>query len=219
MKPAFLLLCSLLMSLVLSAQTKITGTVSDDLGILPLANISIKNSKQGTTTNENGNFFIEAKSTDTLQFSYLGYKTKEVVVGKQSNIKMVFDSYEELDLVVINAYGGATKCSLIICTKRTGCGSLGLRAGTKYDNYKTQEAIVFYPNPSTDGIFTIKLLEDISDVNISVSDITGRIIVNRTERKFSSNIVVDLSDQPSGIYIINVSANGERITSKKALKV
>jgi hypothetical protein len=80
-KPALLLLWSLLITVVSTAQTKITGTVSDHLGQLPLANITIKNSKTGTYTNENGSFSIDAKSTDTSQFSYLGYKTKDVLVG------------------------------------------------------------------------------------------------------------------------------------------
>ncbi|MFT4610654.1 MAG: hypothetical protein ACJA1H_001639 [Glaciecola sp.] len=76
-----------------------------------------------------------------------------------------------------------------------------------------------YPKPSKNGIFTIKLLEDTSEVNVIVADLTGRIILNKTERKLSSNIVVDLSRQSSRIYSINISSNGEYIASKKAIKI
>tara|TARA_B100000809_G_scaffold219719_1_gene227063 strand:- start:2736 stop:2993 length:258 start_codon:yes stop_codon:yes gene_type:complete len=76
-----------------------------------------------------------------------------------------------------------------------------------------------YPNPSKNGIFTIKLLEDISDINVIVTDVTGRIILNKTERKLSSNIIVDLSRQSSGIYKINISSNGEHMVSKRAIKI
>jgi hypothetical protein len=62
-------------------------------------------------------------------------------------------------------------------------------------------------------------LEDIQEVNIIVADLTGRIILNRTDRKFKSNVVIDLSNQSSGIYIINISANGEHIASKRAIRI
>ena len=219
MKSTLLVLCLTLLTITTAAQTKITGTVSDDFGQLPLVNIAIKNSKQGTSSNDDGVFSIEAKSADTLQFSYLGYKTKEVIVGDKMKIDLLFDSYEELDLVVINAYSGVINCSYIMCRKRRGCGAVGVEVNTIYNNSKTEKEIVLYPNPSKDGIFNMKFLEDVQEINIIVADLTGRIVLNRIEHKFKSNVIVDLSNQPTGIYIINMSSNGTQIASKKAIRM
>ncbi|MFT7050198.1 MAG: hypothetical protein ACJAZK_000789 [Psychroserpens sp.] len=41
-----------------------------------------------------------------------------------------------------------------------------------------------------------------------VSAKAGRIILNGTEGKLRSNIIVDLSNRSSEIYIISVSSNG-----------
>ena len=70
-----LLLCalvSLTFSLAATAQ-QITGSVSDDNGIpLPGASIVIEGTSDGTTTNFDGNFTIDASQGSTLVISYVG---------------------------------------------------------------------------------------------------------------------------------------------------
>ncbi|TXE17630.1 T9SS type A sorting domain-containing protein [Psychroserpens burtonensis] len=220
MKLTLLVLCAVLIALGTSAQALIKGAVSDDLGQLPLAHITIKNSKTGTSSNDDGKFLIEANPTDILQFSYLGYKTKEVLVGELTTIDMVFDSYEELDSVLIYAHTGAISCTTVSCYLICGCGRPGVSAIQDASVRKSESEIIkLYPNPSKDGIFKIKLLEDVSEVNIMGADITGRILLNGTEGKLRSNIIVDLSSPSSGIYIISVSSNGVRIAAKRVIRM
>ena len=67
----------------LLAQT-VTGTVSSADGPLPGATVLIKGTAIGTSTDFDGNFSIEASSEDVLVISFIGYTTKEVLVGNQS---------------------------------------------------------------------------------------------------------------------------------------
>ena len=63
------------------AQGTITGTVIDSEmdGPLPGANVMVVGSKTGTTTDFDGNFSLEVKSsTGTLEVSFVGFKTKQV---------------------------------------------------------------------------------------------------------------------------------------------
>jgi len=63
------------------AQGTITGTVIDSEmdGPLPGANVMVVGSKNGTTTDFDGNFSLEVKkSTGTLEISFVGYKSKRV---------------------------------------------------------------------------------------------------------------------------------------------
>jgi hypothetical protein len=115
MKLTLLVLCAVLIALGTSAQALIKGTVSDNLGQLSSAHITIKNSKRGTSSNDDGKFLIMAKPTDILQFSYLGYKTKEVLVGEVTTVDLVFDSFEEVDSVLIYAHTGAVSCTTVSC--------------------------------------------------------------------------------------------------------
>ncbi|WP_041295581.1 carboxypeptidase-like regulatory domain-containing protein [Dokdonia sp. 4H-3-7-5] len=61
-------------------EITISGTVSDDGEPLPGANILIKNSVVGTQSDFDGNYEIKAAATDTLVFTYVGFKSKEILV-------------------------------------------------------------------------------------------------------------------------------------------
>jgi len=214
---SLLLLCFALLTIASFGQQTITGTISDEDDILPFANIIIKNSTKGVFSDGFGNFSIKAKPSDTLQISFLGYKAKEVVVGEQTNFNILLEDYIELDPVIITAYPICRKEKHIICcgcpTTRPLVALVEDKRSSKVDNVK------LFPNPSKDGVFQIKMNDDISEVNILVADLTGRIILNRTHRTFDSNVIIDLSNQPSGVYIMNMSSSGTLIATKKAIRL
>lgn len=94
---------------VLLAQTKtVTGTVTggdDGLGV-PRVNVTIKGTTRGNPTNLDGKYSVEVASNETLVFSFVGYISKEVLVGTQTTIDVVLQpDYAELDEVVVVGYG------------------------------------------------------------------------------------------------------------------
>ena len=74
----------------LSAQVNtITGTILDANAMpLPGANILVKGSTQGTQTDFDGNFSVEASPDDILVISYVGFVTREISVGQQTDLKI-----------------------------------------------------------------------------------------------------------------------------------
>ncbi|EFS97612.1 TonB-dependent receptor plug domain protein [Capnocytophaga ochracea F0287] len=88
----------------------ITGTVSDENGPLPGASIVIKNTTKGVSTDMDGHYSIEINgSKDVLLFSYVGYKSQEMIVGKLGVIDVTLKSEnEQLEEVVVTA-GGTTQ--------------------------------------------------------------------------------------------------------------
>ena len=81
----------LLVSLQLQAKT-ITGIVTDESFMpLPGVNVFIKGTSTGSQTDMDGLYSIEAEEGDILIFSYIGYKTKEVTVGKKDKISVVLE--------------------------------------------------------------------------------------------------------------------------------
>ncbi|WP_442787879.1 SusC/RagA family TonB-linked outer membrane protein [Flavobacterium suncheonense] len=93
--------------LAIQAQSqphKITGTVSDNSGVLPGVSITIKNSQTTTISNGNGGYTIEAKPTDTLVFSFIGYKTQYIAVNNQTKINVILQQdATQLQEVKVNA--------------------------------------------------------------------------------------------------------------------
>jgi TonB-linked SusC/RagA family outer membrane protein len=94
------------------AQDKIiSGTIQGESG-LPLAGttVLIKNSFKGVTSNFDGNYSLKAKQGETLVFSYIGYLSKEVVVGDTNTINVTLqEDTAGLEEVVVVAYGSQKK--------------------------------------------------------------------------------------------------------------
>jgi len=66
----------------IQAQHFITGHVADSLSEepLPYVNIILRGTTRGTQTNAQGKFSIQASLFDTLQFSFVGYRTLKIVI-------------------------------------------------------------------------------------------------------------------------------------------
>ncbi len=89
---------------LLVPQSVITGTVTDADGApLPGANVLVKGTTNGTQTDFDGNYTINADSNATLVFSYIGFATQEVAVNGQSvvNAAMAEDASKLSEVIVV----------------------------------------------------------------------------------------------------------------------
>jgi len=95
---------------------RIMGTVIDDAGgLMPGVTVVIRGSSTGTTTDVNGEYTIIAPSdTSVLKFSFLGYRTQEIMVGNRRIITVTMQE-ESADLgeFVLVAFGTQKKESVI----------------------------------------------------------------------------------------------------------
>lgn len=87
--------------------TKIRGKVidSETKETLPYVNITFRNTKIGTITDFKGEYFIETKTpTDSLIFSYIGYKNKSYFVQKNKfqeiNVELHSNNIELQEVVI-----------------------------------------------------------------------------------------------------------------------
>ncbi|WP_336065368.1 SusC/RagA family TonB-linked outer membrane protein [Mesoflavibacter sp. CH_XMU1404-2] len=116
MRRSLLLMIAFVFSLSIYAQEKtITGQVTsstDGMG-LPSVNVVIKGTSKGVSTDFDGNYSIEASAEDVLEFSFIGFKTKDVVVGAQSTVNVTLEEdISNLDEVVVVGYGTKKKSDL-----------------------------------------------------------------------------------------------------------
>lgn len=92
MKKFYVLLCLFFAGFILQAQIQeIAGTVVDEQS-QPLGGVSvaIKGTNQGTITDFDGNYFLNATLGQTLVFSFVGYDVREVVIDRtEINVTMV----------------------------------------------------------------------------------------------------------------------------------
>jgi len=94
---------------VVLAQTTVTGTVtsSEDSKGIPGATVLVKGTTVGLTTDMSGKFSINVPGQGrTLQFSFVGMKTQEVIIGSQTVINVVLEpDVLNIEGVVVTAMG------------------------------------------------------------------------------------------------------------------
>ena len=112
-KKIFLLLLVLGVSVFTYAQQKITGTVTDQTGEAIIgASVVVKGTTNGTVTDFDGNFTLNAPAKSVLVISYVGYVTQNVTAGTAPLKIVLKEDTELLDEVVVVGYGTMKKSDL-----------------------------------------------------------------------------------------------------------
>jgi hypothetical protein len=93
--------------------------------------------------------------------------------------------------------------TIVVAEKTENAGNLIASAA---ESHKELEAVLF-PNPSNDGIFRLNFNDIPSISNIQVFDLSGRMVVSIISES-SNDILIDLSSQPKGTYILKVQKSG-----------
>jgi iron complex outermembrane receptor protein len=88
----------------------VSGTVYDKLGTLPGVNISVKGTSNGAQTSMDGSYTINnLVNNDVIVFSYIGFKTQEVIYTGQKVIDVALaEDAALLDQIVVIGYGTTT---------------------------------------------------------------------------------------------------------------
>lgn len=113
LKKHFLSAVLLLVSFAMIAQDQtVRGTVTDpETGeALPGATVLEKGTSNGVVTDLDGKYSLSVGDNATLVFSFVGYKTQEIVVGNQSVIDVELSiDVSSLEEVVVVGYGTQRK--------------------------------------------------------------------------------------------------------------
>jgi Ca-activated chloride channel homolog len=131
----FLVFSFLLISLTTIAQTRtITGKVTDatDSQPLPGVAITIKGTNKGVATDAAGNYKLLVSTSDkTLSFRYIGYKSKDVTIKKDSVINVALEADNRaLEEVVVTGY--SKKASRAMAGKIAGVSVMADQATFSY---------------------------------------------------------------------------------------
>ena len=108
MKRNLLVILLLAISAIAFAQKQISGKVVDDTGeAVPGANVIVKGTTEGTTTDLEGNYRVNVpEGSNVLIYSFIGLETKEVEIGQRSVLDITLNTdVKQLAEVVVTALG------------------------------------------------------------------------------------------------------------------
>lgn len=93
---------------------KVTGIIVDELGEPVIgANVVVAGTTQGTITDFDGNFSLEASENSTLEISYIGFLTQKISVKGKKDLRIVLkEDSQKLDEVVVVGYGTRSRKSI-----------------------------------------------------------------------------------------------------------
>lgn len=122
-KVRVLLLClvGMLMAVKGVAQAiTVKGSVKDKTGEAIIgANVLVKGTTNGTITDFNGNFALDAKKGDILVISYIGFRNQELPAAPDMKITLVEDT-EILDDVIVIGYATGSQRTVSGAIQRVG---------------------------------------------------------------------------------------------------
>lgn len=163
-------------------QKTITGTVSDKVGPLPGANVIVKGTSTGTQTDFDGKYTIKVSEGQVLEFSFVGFVTKQVKVAKSNVINVVLEQAVTLNEVVMVSPGYSTKKAVTYSVSQTfhgqaagvsithnkrKTGSVGVVVrGTKTLNNSNNPVYIVDGVPVKEEEFRNINQDDISKVNV-----------------------------------------------------
>jgi TonB-linked SusC/RagA family outer membrane protein len=132
-------------------QSKVTGRVTDNSGVgIPGATVIEKGTSNGTITDGEGRFSLNAENGVTFVFSFVGMTTQEILYNGQSemNVTLLSDAIA-VDEVVVTA--------------------LGIKRDKKALGYAFQDVKADELNQTGDGVITSALEGKVAGVQISQS--------------------------------------------------
>ena len=106
----FTLLVALSMQFSFAQEKTVTGVVSDAGGTLPGANVLVKGTTRGVSTDIDGRYSIKVSVGETLVFSFIGLADQSKVVGASNTISVkLTPSATALDEVLVTGAMGIRK--------------------------------------------------------------------------------------------------------------
>lgn len=105
MKKLYFILTLIFSAGIFAQEIKVSGVVTDGAkATLPGTTIMVKGTTKGTTSDIDGKYTISAQVGDVLQFSFVGFETKNVTVtGSTINVTLTGDGETLQDVVVIGS--------------------------------------------------------------------------------------------------------------------
>lgn len=115
MSRLLLLVGALLLNIVAQAQTTtVRGVVRDDSGQpLPGVNVIVAGTTNGTITDMDGRYQLQAPADASLTYSFIGYETQTQEIGGRSSIDIsLVEESLDMDEIVVVGYGQMKRSDL-----------------------------------------------------------------------------------------------------------
>src|SRR5690606_29541822 len=128
-------------------------------------------------------------------------KTKDLIVSNPGEYKVT----------VVDKAGCVFSDSITLMAKKSGEIISETKESHPYSLYPTLTKSAVYWSPSSEWV--------LQPANVKIFDVTGKVVIRQNiEQIYDTEYQIDLSSQPEGPYVVEISGKGFRETTKIVLK-
>lgn len=173
---------------------------------------AVRSSLDGFTTNLTAVYGLPTTNVD-VQAGNVFFLKRDITSNQPRNIIVLGPSFMNLSAPVTfrfyawNAEGTGGTFSI---DNVNFIGSSALATGVAEKNNTT---VSLYPNPTSNGVFTLDLTGTTGKSSIFVYDIVGNVVLS-SQTSSNAKQTIDLSAFANGSYFVNVKNENETITKK-----
>lgn len=206
------------------AQNAIKGNVYDKSGTpLPGVTVKVKGTQQGTQTDANGHYSINAASDATLEFSYIGYVAQEVPVSGRESINITMaDASTNLNEVVVVGFGTQKKAQVTGAIAHITAADLQDQQNVRLDDALQGRAagVTVVQQSGSPGAQPTVLIRGVGSINnpSPLFVIDGVVVDNGGYENLNPNDIASidvLKDASAAIYGSRAANGVVLITTKK----
>lgn len=96
--------------------------------------------------------------------------------------------------------------------------SINVNACVGFSESTNTDGVDIYPNPGN-GIFTLRISENIGDLNVIITDIQGKVVDSIREENVQAGFImqINLENQPTGVYLVHMEGNNFHHVAKASV--
>lgn len=162
-----------------------------------------------STTNGGWSCLAGAVGPDTTNKVLIAQFTTEGELTFELNIQLTTPEFTGEKYVARDPIGAEIKLDCLTFSS--------LHVSTETIQGREANVLTVFPNPTSDIVtLDINSLNSNSNNYYTICDLLGNVLIKKNIKTISGsyNEIIDISSFASGMYILNASINGERITNK-----
>lgn len=169
---------------------QVSGIITDQSGLpIPGANIVIKGTSNGTTSDFDGKFTLNPQGGQEIEISYLGYDSEVIPIHSSVINVSLNEDVSQLDEVVVVGYGTVTKSNVV--------GSVSSVRGEEISSYKRNNIQPLY------------IIDGLPSTTTGYENLNPDLIINIEELKGNSARAIYGSRGANGVILISTKKGAQ----------
>lgn len=179
-----------------------TGDLSENASFFDVEIFDITTAETGVLLESGKYYALFAGFTGPDRYTYQGF-SEEHVEGRIATLLHIDGTWR-----LVNFYGKPNPVIRMGLDAPSGFCLIGTEEPSRID-FKT------FPNPAKDHLTIQLALQETSDVRITISDMTGRILITAHQKVFSEEqLTFPVSHLPNGAYSVRITTKEGSLTNK-----